>query len=206
MKGKNNPGKRLCGSTRERILEKAAQLFAEKGVDRVSVDEIVKAAGVTNPTLYYYFKSKHTLCEQVFAAERLHFTTKIKEALSAPGSLENKLSAYFKLHFELNSSSVVKLKSFRKIWAVPPTHEIEKQITDFCHASRENFLEFLRPYAQRGEIQSSRVNDVAHLVSCVLAYFFLNIHGPLSDTIDKNLPERLAHLIAESAKLPGKQI
>lgn len=202
MRSENNPAKQPCKNTRERILEKAAQLFAEKGVDKASVKEIAEAAGVTNPTLYYYFESKHELCKQVFSAERIHFTRKINEALSAPGSLESKLSAYFNLHFELNYSSAMKLKSFRKIWAVPPTREIEKQIINFCHANRKDFLEFLRQHVQKGEISAEHVEDVAHLASCVLSYFFMNVHGPLGDTIDNGLPGRLAYLIAGTVKVP----
>ena len=39
----------------------AAKLFAERGYDATSVREIVEAAGVAKPTLYYYFRSKEGL-------------------------------------------------------------------------------------------------------------------------------------------------
>ena len=50
---------------RERLLEAALSLFYEKGYDAVGVQEIVEAAGVTKPTLYYYFGSKRGLLEAV---------------------------------------------------------------------------------------------------------------------------------------------
>ena len=50
---------------RERLLEAALSLFYEKGYDAVGVQEIVEAAGVTKPTLYYYFGSKKGLLEAV---------------------------------------------------------------------------------------------------------------------------------------------
>ena len=37
------------------IARAAARLFAERGYDATSVREIVEAAGVAKPTLYYYF-------------------------------------------------------------------------------------------------------------------------------------------------------
>jgi AcrR family transcriptional regulator len=46
---------------RERLLSKALELFTSKGYAATSVREIVTAAGVTKPVLYYYFGSKEGL-------------------------------------------------------------------------------------------------------------------------------------------------
>ena len=56
---------------REEILKKALELFCSRGYDAVGVQEIAVCAGVTKPTLYYYFKSKYLMktlcnCVQVF--------------------------------------------------------------------------------------------------------------------------------------------
>ena len=48
-------------NARERLLETATELFAEKGYAGASVREIVEKAGVSKPVLYYYFKSKEGL-------------------------------------------------------------------------------------------------------------------------------------------------
>jgi AcrR family transcriptional regulator len=45
-------------AARERLLQSALDLFNKKGYASTSVREIVAAAGVTKPVLYYYFKSK----------------------------------------------------------------------------------------------------------------------------------------------------
>ena len=45
------------------IARTAARLFAERGYDATSVREIVEAAGVAKPTLYYYFRSKEGLAQ-----------------------------------------------------------------------------------------------------------------------------------------------
>ena len=47
---------------RERILQCALELFYAKGYDAVGVQEIAQKAGITKPTLYYYFGSKYGLC------------------------------------------------------------------------------------------------------------------------------------------------
>jgi AcrR family transcriptional regulator len=47
--------------TRAAVMREAAALFAAHGYDAVSVREIVAAAGVTKPSLYYHFGSKEGL-------------------------------------------------------------------------------------------------------------------------------------------------
>jgi AcrR family transcriptional regulator len=60
----------LEADTRNAILRQAAALFAARGYDAVSVREIVEAAGVTKPSLYYYFESKEALAAALI--EELH--------------------------------------------------------------------------------------------------------------------------------------
>ena len=50
-----------CPAVRERLLNVALQLFAQKGFESTSIREIASAAQVTKPTIYYYFKSKEGL-------------------------------------------------------------------------------------------------------------------------------------------------
>jgi AcrR family transcriptional regulator len=49
------------------IARVAARLFAEKGYDATSVREIVEAAGVAKPTVYYYFGSKEGLAQALLS-------------------------------------------------------------------------------------------------------------------------------------------
>lgn len=50
---------------KEELLKTAYELFLSKGYDAVSVDEIIKAAGIAKGTYYYYFKSKEETLEEV---------------------------------------------------------------------------------------------------------------------------------------------
>ncbi|MGE0256021.1 MAG: TetR/AcrR family transcriptional regulator [Alphaproteobacteria bacterium] len=47
--------------TRERILEAAAALFAERGYERTSMGAIARAVQVSAPALYYHFQSKEEI-------------------------------------------------------------------------------------------------------------------------------------------------
>jgi AcrR family transcriptional regulator len=55
--------KRLTAAERRRVIEQAAtELFAQRGYAATTVDDIVRAAGVTKPMLYRHFESKQELC------------------------------------------------------------------------------------------------------------------------------------------------
>lgn len=48
-------------STRELLLDSALTLFAQRGYSATSIRDIISAAGVTQPTLYYHFQDKADL-------------------------------------------------------------------------------------------------------------------------------------------------
>ena len=54
-----------AGTQQHRILEVAKELFTRRGFSNVAVRDICKAADVTPPTLYYYFKNKEALFDAV---------------------------------------------------------------------------------------------------------------------------------------------
>jgi AcrR family transcriptional regulator len=57
------PAKGELAPVARHIARAAARLFARRGYDATSVREIVEAAGVAKPTLYYYFRSKEGLAQ-----------------------------------------------------------------------------------------------------------------------------------------------
>lgn len=50
---------------RQRILETAGRLFAERGYAATSVRDIADELGIANPSLYHHFSSKAELLEEV---------------------------------------------------------------------------------------------------------------------------------------------
>jgi AcrR family transcriptional regulator len=59
-------------STREKIIQAALEVFADKGLHGATVVEIAKAAGITGGALYRYFDSKEEIFQAVVDA---HTTT-----------------------------------------------------------------------------------------------------------------------------------
>ena len=56
------PRRRMSAEARREVIERAAaELFAERGYDGASIDEIARRSGVTPPVLYDHFASKSDL-------------------------------------------------------------------------------------------------------------------------------------------------
>ena len=53
------------GATKEKIIETSTELFSKKGFDSTRIEEIARAAGVNKALIYYYFKSKEDLLDQI---------------------------------------------------------------------------------------------------------------------------------------------
>lgn len=51
---------------RERVLTAALELFAERGYDATSVNEVVVRAGVTKGAMYHYFTAKEDLLYEIY--------------------------------------------------------------------------------------------------------------------------------------------
>jgi AcrR family transcriptional regulator len=58
--------------TRERILDAALTLFAEKGYEATSMREIAEQLGITKAALYYHFESKADIVRTMLAETERH--------------------------------------------------------------------------------------------------------------------------------------
>jgi AcrR family transcriptional regulator len=67
--------------TRERILDEAERLFAQKGYNAVSVREITTAAGAHVAAVNYHFSSKENLYLEVFRSRWLARAAKVRQPL-----------------------------------------------------------------------------------------------------------------------------
>ena len=72
-------------STRERILRAAEALFAERGIDAVSLREITAAANANTASLHYHFGSKEALLAEIFSSRALPIAERRLELLDRVG-------------------------------------------------------------------------------------------------------------------------
>src|SRR5215471_1914464 len=85
--------------SKRRILQSALRLFAEKGVDAVTVRDIAGHAGYTNPALFKFFTTKDALGLHLFERWYLRFFGNLKSALDDASSFEGRLTALLDVSF-----------------------------------------------------------------------------------------------------------
>ena len=180
-------------SARQRLLETAACLFAEKGYAGTSVREIVDNAGVSKPVLYYYFKSKEGLFYAIleWAAEvQRNF---LDEIFEAEGSVLDRL-IYFYCRVYAGIQQYKSLYVMIHGLIFGPTQGIPAY--DFGRYQRRMLDAVKRILAEgisAGELRNVDAEDVAFLVIGLLD-FNLNMDMVLPELSDSQRPKRLLRL------------
>jgi len=67
---------------KELLLECALTLFSEKGYESAGINEIVQMAGVTKPTLYYFFQSKEGIFGEILKTHYGRFNSMLVKELA----------------------------------------------------------------------------------------------------------------------------
>lgn len=84
-------------ASRERIVERAAELFAERGVAGTSLDEVLAAAGAGKGQLYHYFRGRDELVEAAVGhrcAQVLAGLTRVLRSVASLAELEQALAGF----------------------------------------------------------------------------------------------------------------
>src|SRR5580698_4308795 len=97
--GKSGQRERDDQSTRERLLEVAGQVFAEKGFDRTTGKEICERAGINTAAVNYYYGGIEGLYAAVVEEAHSRFVTFAEAAAAIAGKTDarSKLEAILEL-------------------------------------------------------------------------------------------------------------
>ena len=183
----------LQNNARERLLETATELFAEKGYASASVREIVEKAGVSKPVLYYYFKSKKGLFYAIleWAAEVQQEI--LNEIFEARGTvLERFIFLYRRVYEGIRQYQSLYIMIHGLIYG-PPQGVPEY---DFARYQRHMLDAVKRIYTEgvsKDEIRNVDAEEVAFLVLGLMD-FSLNMDMVLPELADSERPERLLRL------------
>lgn len=88
-------------ATRRRIVEAATRLFAERGFDAPTVDDIAAAADVAKGTIYNYFDAKEELLFELLIDVERQVQRELGRFAEAPGPLESILEGWLRYQFRL---------------------------------------------------------------------------------------------------------
>ncbi|WP_169709607.1 TetR/AcrR family transcriptional regulator [Deferrisoma camini] len=81
---------------REQIFAAGARLFAEKGYERTSLQDVADALGVTKPAFYYYYRSKEELLFEILSFSMDRVTDDIKAALCLDAPPEERVREWIR--------------------------------------------------------------------------------------------------------------
>ncbi len=107
------------GSTRERLLSAALDLFSVKGYDASSVDEIAESIGIKGPNIYKYFKGKQGLYDELMCTCKEGYYKSMgieaRSRIKITSAAELKELSMKQIHFTLTNDTVKKLRKMLNI-------------------------------------------------------------------------------------------
>lgn len=89
------------GDKRERILDAAERVFAERGFYNARVSEIARAAGVADGTIYLYFKSKDDLLISLFESRMERVLADLSAAMAEVDTPVAKIHAFIAAYLKM---------------------------------------------------------------------------------------------------------
>ena len=103
----------MVKKTRDRFIEVARQLFARKGVENTTMNDIASASDKGRRTIYTYFKSKRDIFNAVIETESDQLLHKLRMIVAKPARPEEKLYEYISCRLETMKEIVSRNGSLR---------------------------------------------------------------------------------------------
>lgn len=79
-------------------LARAAELFAERGLDATRVDEVARVTGIPRATLYYYFPGKEHILAHLLASTLSEMAARLDAAAATDGTGRERLEHVIREH------------------------------------------------------------------------------------------------------------
>jgi AcrR family transcriptional regulator len=155
------------GETKRHLLDRALTLFAEKGYAATSVREIIEAAGVTRPVLYYYCENKEDLFRRVVCATHEDAYRGLAELLATPGASADRLRAIIRGSFEFCAKDPRRPRIIYQAFYAPPAESAGRLVADHVGWRFGIIAQVMREGLASGELAGGDAESLA-LVFCSL--------------------------------------
>ncbi|MGA2108093.1 MAG: TetR/AcrR family transcriptional regulator [Syntrophorhabdales bacterium] len=144
----------------ERLLSVAREIFARKGYSGTSVREIVVAAGVTKPVLYYYFRNKERVYLESFREPLARLAAFLDEFSNGRGSAAKRLRQFCSRLHLLFCEHVELLSLLQGFPPGTPSLDIE----DCYKRLWETLRHLIHDATEQGAFEKGNVEEKAALI------------------------------------------
>ena len=160
-------------NTRSELIEVARQLFATKGFDNTTMNEIAAKSEQGRRTLYTYFKSKSEIFLAVVDSEMSHIIEAIEEIPPLEIPADEKLKRYILCRLDQVRNTVIRNGSLKA--------EFFRDVIQLEHARRRldvRELSILRSILQQGIEEGTFDIDNASVVAVTIHYALRGLDLP----------------------------
>jgi TetR/AcrR family fatty acid metabolism transcriptional regulator len=130
---------------KNRIIEAAVTVFAEKGFYNAKVSDVARAAGVADGTIYIYFKNKDDILISLFESKMEHILRRFIDAVEKASDPIDKLKAFFRLYFSLIKED----KNLAEVFQVE-LRQSSKFLKDYKNQKFSDYLNLIASIIQEG--------------------------------------------------------
>lgn len=96
----------MVTKTRDKLIEVARQLFAHKGIENTTMNDIAAASDKGRRTIYTYFKNKREIFNAVVERESEHLVERLRAVVEGDEPSPIKLRRYLDTRFDIVSQAV----------------------------------------------------------------------------------------------------
>ncbi|MEW6442622.1 MAG: TetR/AcrR family transcriptional regulator [bacterium] len=146
---------------RDRLFRVAIELFNRRGYAATTVREIVEAAGVTKPVLYYYFGSKEGIYLALLEDAREAFEDRIQGVLSRPESARERILSLARELFQLFRDNIEYVRLILGAYHGPPQGAPEFDFDAFHHTYQNALEHLIREGIENEELRPGNVLAMA---------------------------------------------
>lgn len=170
--------------TRAKLVDVARQLFAKKGVEATTMNDIAVASKKGRRTLYTYFKSKDQIYMAVVESELKMLSDTMDKVAKKPTVPDEKILELITTHLDIIKMAVyrngtLRADFFRDIWRV------EAMRKHFDNNEIKLFREVLREGKEQGLFDIDNVEITADILHyCIKGIEVPYIRGQIGEDLD----------------------
>lgn len=168
------------------IIEAATAVFAAKGFDHATMEDIADQAGINKATIYLYFDSKDVLIRAVAGALFARELADLQAAHDLPGTATERLTAYYEALIAEEAGVLPLMPVLYEFYALGLRREdVRAVIAGFIGRSTGLLEAIIREGIENGEFAPTDARQAAHALDALLSGTILHwVYAP--EEVDAN--------------------